>query len=128
MQGCCHAWPTLQELNGATQQRWGHTPDADEVLIVQGQGPGPGQWQGQGEMQGQQQWQGQGQACPQGQVLLKGYSMTYLNGSFSISISLKVKGAPALGAPVSPHHNVRLQYSPNGLGNILQILPLTVPC
>ncbi len=47
----------------------------------------------------------------------------YLNGSLSVSPSLKVESAPALGAPVSPHHNVRLQDSSNGLKQILQVLP-----
>ena len=63
----------------------------------------------------------------EGQVLpaysLKTAVYAYLNGSHSISLSLTAESAPALGAPVSPHHNVSLQGSPNGLEQILQILP-----
>ena len=37
----------------------------------------------------------------------------WLSRDLSICLSLKVEGAPALGTPVSPHHNVCLQESPN---------------
>ncbi len=52
---------------------------------------------------------------------LKAKVWVHLNGSLSVCLSLKVEGAPALGAPVSPHHNVSLQDSPNE--RILHILP-----
>ena len=54
---------------------------------------------------------------------LKTAVCVYLNGSLSVCLSLKVDSAPALGAPISPHHNVSLQDPSNGLEQILQVLP-----
>lgn len=49
--------------------------------------------------------------------------MAYLYSLCSISFSLKVDGAPSLGAPILTHHNVGLQHPPNGLEQVLQLLP-----
>ena len=46
----------------------------------------------------------------------------YLNGLFSIFLAVKQDGAPALGAPVLPHHNVSLHPSQR-LEQVLQVLP-----